>query len=72
MSKLAMVYIVKRVPITAGAKMAAGYSAVDFEYFADSAREAVGKAIEGCMWEDPTRNFSWKVSGTRVVEVESK
>ncbi len=72
MSKFVTIYTVKRIPVTAGAKNSAGYSAVEFEYLADTGREALDKAIKDCEWRDPTRNFAWRVTGTKVVEVSSE
>lgn len=72
MSKIVTIYTVTRSPVTAGARSSAGYSSVEFEYMADSGREALNKAIDDCQWRDPTRNFSWSVTGTRVVEVSSE
>lgn len=61
------IYTVRRTPYTAGAKVAAGYSPIDLEYTALSSNDAIQQAIRDCEWQDPGRNFRWRVVGRRQV-----
>lgn len=66
----ATVYTVRRSPYTAAAKNSAGYSTPEFEYVAQSAREAIQKAVAECEWRDASRNFTFRVTGSRVIALE--
>lgn len=67
MSEVVTVYTVRRSPVTAGARVAVGYKPSEFEYVASDARQAVNKAIAECEWQNPARNFSWRVVGSKVL-----
>ena len=71
MEGFATVYKVRRAPITAGAKMSAGYSPVNFEYVAENAKDAVRKCVAECEWQRPTHNFAFRVIESRVISVAS-
>lgn len=70
-TSLVTIYTVDRVPITAGAKNAVGYSSPSFEFAATSEADAINQAVKARIWRDPRTNFRWAVRGSRVVLVGS-
>lgn len=62
------IYTVRMTPVTAGARRVVGTT--DFEYEASSASDAIRLAIRDCMWNDPTRNFQWKIVGRKEITRE--
>ena len=60
-------FTVRRIPVTAGAKRAAGYGHADFEIEAEDGPAAISTAVGMCEWQQPRDNFSWRVIGSRQV-----
>lgn len=69
-ARIVTIYTVRRSPYTAAAKRSAGYNSPEFEYATDSAQEAITRAVADCPWRDAQRNFSFTVTGSRVVVLE--
>lgn len=70
MSVLKTIYTVTRTPASAPARNTLGYSATTFEVVATSESDALGKAQH--MSNYAAREFRWRVTGSRVVLVDSE
>lgn len=65
---LKTIYTITRTPATAPARNTLGYNATTFEVVATSESDALGQAQR--MSSYAAREFSWRVTGSRVVLVE--
>jgi hypothetical protein len=69
--RVVTIYTVRRWPVTAAAKSSTGYGSHEFEFVADSAKDATAKAIAECEWRNATENFGFQTVASRVVVLDA-